>query len=158
MDAVKTGTLIAALRKEKGYTQKELAAMLNVTDKAVSKWERGLNFPEITLLEQIAQALDTSVIHLLFLEDATKQEAVSAISTVAIEEKAKLIKDLKFKSWVKLIYEIILFAALLCASKIFADHGIYGLAQVATMGMLGYTSTLISFEIDLLKSFRILKQ
>jgi len=101
----------------------------------------------------VMQALDCGY-------DILLEKPISPVAEecLAIEEKAKLIKDLKFKSWVKLIYEIILFAALLCASKIFADHGIYGLSQVATMGMLGYTSTLISFEIDLLKSFRILKQ
>ena len=41
MDAAYTGSRIAALRKEKGWTQRDLASLLHVTDKAVSKWERG---------------------------------------------------------------------------------------------------------------------
>lgn len=47
MDAAYTGERIAELRKKQGLTQKELASKVHVTDKAVSKWERGLNFPDI---------------------------------------------------------------------------------------------------------------
>ena len=53
MDKERTGQLITELRKEKGLTQKQLADALNVTDKAVSKWERGLSFPDISMLEPI---------------------------------------------------------------------------------------------------------
>ena len=57
MDNMKTGQLIRDLRKEKGMTQKELADKLHITDRAVSKWERGLCAPEISLLEPLAEAL-----------------------------------------------------------------------------------------------------
>ena len=43
MDTIKTGNFIKELRKEKGFTQKELADMLYITDRAVSKWERGVS-------------------------------------------------------------------------------------------------------------------
>lgn len=56
-----TGALIRDLRKEKKLTRKELAERLYVTDRAVSKWERGLCAPDIALLEPLAQALDTTV-------------------------------------------------------------------------------------------------
>ena len=49
MDARYTGEQIAAARRAKGLTQKQLADALGVTDKAVSKWERGLNYPDIVL-------------------------------------------------------------------------------------------------------------
>ena len=51
MDARYTGEQIAAARRAKGLTQKQLADALGVTDKAVSKWERGLNYPDIVLLD-----------------------------------------------------------------------------------------------------------
>ena len=60
-----TGDRIAARRKEKGYTQKQLAQLLHVTDKAVSKWERGDSYPETGLLVPLAAALDTTVDALL---------------------------------------------------------------------------------------------
>lgn len=65
MDNTKTGALIKALRKEKGMTQKELADLLHITDRAVSKWERGLSAPDIALLEPLAKALDVSVLDLI---------------------------------------------------------------------------------------------
>ena len=65
MDKEKTGQLITTLRKEKGLTQKQLADALNVTDKAVSKWERGLSFPDISMLEPISELLDISIMEIL---------------------------------------------------------------------------------------------
>ena len=55
MDAKKFGTFIATLRKENNMTQVELAQKLQVTDKAVSKWERGLGFPDINTIEPLAE-------------------------------------------------------------------------------------------------------
>lgn len=59
------GEFLAARRKEKGYTQKELAARLFISDKAVSKWERGLSMPDISLLMPLADLLDVTVMELL---------------------------------------------------------------------------------------------
>jgi transcriptional regulator with XRE-family HTH domain len=61
----KMADFIAARRKEKGLTQKELADQLGVTDKAVSKWERGLNCPDITLLTDLADILGVTPNELL---------------------------------------------------------------------------------------------
>ncbi len=65
MDAKNVGARIAALRKELGLTQKELANKLLVTNKAVSKWETGDGFPDITILPTLAKTLKTSVDFLL---------------------------------------------------------------------------------------------
>ena len=65
MDKEKTGALIAAARREKKLTQKELAKTLHVSDRAVSKWERGAGFPDVSLLEPLADALDLRVLDLL---------------------------------------------------------------------------------------------
>ena len=58
-------TMIASLRKAKGMTQAELADRLNVTDKAVSKWERGLSCPDIALLPKLAEIFGVSVDELM---------------------------------------------------------------------------------------------
>ena len=65
MDSQKTGAFIAMLRKEKNYTQKELAEMLHVSDKAVSRWETGKGYPETTLLKPLSDLLSISVGELL---------------------------------------------------------------------------------------------
>lgn len=65
MDVQKTGRLIAQARKERGLTQRELAKRLHVSDRAVSKWERGLNLPEAALFEPLCQVLGITVTELL---------------------------------------------------------------------------------------------
>ena len=65
MDLIKTGALIALKRKELGLTQEELGDQLGVTAKAVSKWERGLSYPDVTLLGRMAVALRISIVELL---------------------------------------------------------------------------------------------
>lgn len=65
MDNIKFGEMIAVMRKENEMTQKELAEKLHVTDKAVSKWERGKGYPEITLLPLIADVLGITASELL---------------------------------------------------------------------------------------------
>lgn len=65
MDNLQFGAFVARLRKEQGITQKELADRLNVTDKAVSKWETGKGFPDVKLLEPLAQALGVSLVELM---------------------------------------------------------------------------------------------
>lgn len=65
MDNAKTGNFIRTLRKERNMTQKELAQRLHITDRAVSKWERGLSAPDIALLEPLAEVLEVSVSELI---------------------------------------------------------------------------------------------
>lgn len=65
MDQYITGAVIKRLREKKNMTQAELAERLMVTDKAVSKWENGKGYPDITLLEPIAEVFGVSVMELL---------------------------------------------------------------------------------------------
>lgn len=61
MDCSKVGDLIYRLRTEKNMTQKNLANMLNISDKTVSKWERGLGCPDVSLLGELSQALGVNI-------------------------------------------------------------------------------------------------
>ena len=65
MDQYVTGAAIRELRQQKGLTQLQLAQLLSVSDKAVSKWETGKGYPDITLLEPIADAFGISVTELI---------------------------------------------------------------------------------------------
>ena len=69
MDKYVTGAVIRKLRENKKMTQEELAEKLFVSSKAVSKWETGQGFPDVSLIEPLAKALDISVIELLSGED-----------------------------------------------------------------------------------------
>jgi len=73
MDLQKTGALIAAARKEKGLTQEQLARQLHVSHTTVSKWERGLGFPEVSLLEPLAAALGLTLNQLFKGAEATME-------------------------------------------------------------------------------------
>ena len=79
MEKDKMGQYIAQCRKRRGMNQKELAGLLHVTEQAVSRWERGVGYPEITLLIPLAQALHVSVVELMEgrdLEDKVEKQAV----------------------------------------------------------------------------------
>ena len=86
MDARTFGGFVAACRKEKGMTQAELAEKLHVTDKAVSRWERGVGFPDIATLEPLAAALEVSVLELM------KSERIEA-AHLGQEEAAGVVLD-----------------------------------------------------------------
>lgn len=59
------GAVLAALRKERGMTQLELAEKMGVTDKAVSKWERDLSYPDVSSIPKLAELFQVSVDELM---------------------------------------------------------------------------------------------
>jgi len=69
MECIKTGAFIAVMRKQRGWTQSELAEKIGVTDKAVSRWETGKGYPDVSLLKPLSEALDVSVNELLTGEE-----------------------------------------------------------------------------------------
>lgn len=75
MDCGKIGELIGHLRKERGLTQRALAEKLSVTDKAVSKWERGLGCPDVSLLTDLSAALGVDMAALLTGELPSEDES-----------------------------------------------------------------------------------
>ena len=77
MDKYVTGAVIRKLRETKKLTQEELAEKLYVSSKAISKWETGQGFPDISLLEPLAKALGISVIELLSGEDVRNRNQAS---------------------------------------------------------------------------------
>ena len=86
MDAIKFGSFVARVRKDKNMTQAELASKIKVTDKAVSRWERGLGFPDINTLEPLAEALGVSVLELMKSEKIETED-------IQCEDAALILKD-----------------------------------------------------------------
>lgn len=95
MDAQKFGTFLQTQRKSLNLTQAELAEMLHVTDKAISRWERGVGLPDIHLLEPLAEALQISLTELIRSEkidtDTLTKDAADAVvsETLALAEKRR---------------------------------------------------------------------
>ncbi len=96
MDNMKTGALIAQTRKEKGMTQKALADSIGVSNAAVSKWETGKGFPDISLLEPLSNALGLTVSEILAgerLEDTSLSDTlVRDMADISSKEQAKKAK------------------------------------------------------------------
>ena len=105
MDAKKFGTFIATLRKENNMTQVELAQKLQVTDKAVSKWERGLGFPDINTIEPLADALGVSVLEIMRSERIAETEITQDTASAALTDIFEFVK-LQRKAERKFIFKI----------------------------------------------------
>lgn len=74
MDQIKIGKLITKKRQEKNLTQSELGTLVGVTDKSVSKWERGVNVPDISIMIPLSEILDISISELLCGEENPKED------------------------------------------------------------------------------------
>lgn len=125
MDAEYTGKQIAERRKALGLTQKALAERLHVTDKAVSKWERGVNFPDLGLMESLALALDTTPACLLGLEHADPKEIVTSITQVSAEQAGESQRHIARISWTNTVCAILLAIAYYFISVNFQRAGVY---------------------------------
>ncbi len=143
MDALETGKRIQELRKTHGWTQKELAERLCVTDKSVSKWERGLNYPDMAMLEPLAKTLDTTVVELLGIENAPEEEKLEAVTAVAVEETERLRKEIRTRALNILINGMVWLISQFALSWVLHRHGIDGgWPQILTLGMVGFSGNL----------------
>lgn len=118
MEAKKLGPFIAERRKELGMTQSNLAEKLHVTDKAVSRWERSVGLPDISIIEDLAEALDVTLVELMQAQRADGEN----ISTVEAEQL--LIDTIEMSRTtnkiVKSIGSIILFIFVIISVLLFA--------------------------------------
>ena len=79
MDAKTFGAFLAQVRRAQGLTQAELAEQLHVTDKAVSRWERGVGLPDINTLEPLADALGLSLADLMHCHDPAQEPPTAPV-------------------------------------------------------------------------------
>ena len=137
MDNEKMGQFISELRKSHQMTQKELAEKLNVSDKAVSKWERGLSYPDISLLSPLSDLLGITTTELLNGERADQKTENVNISVVnALEYVGKTAK-----SKTKLIQTIL---AATFSIAILLGIFVVSIVNVATSGTFTWSLTVIS--------------
>ena len=113
MNKERFGTFIAQRRRELGLTQRDLAQALHLTDKAVSKWERGLSYPDVTLLEPLAAKLELTVGELMACcvgaaaPETEKEEPMETLMTISKDT----VRRERRRSWQRLIGVLVLLAA-----------------------------------------------
>ena len=78
------GEMISSLRKEKNMTQNDLAEKMNVTDKAVSKWERNLSCPDVNSIPKLAEILDTTVEELINTQSKKENKKIDEIVNIVL--------------------------------------------------------------------------
>lgn len=113
MNQKKIGSFLKELRKEKGITQEEFAENLNVSGRTVSRWETGVNMPDISLLVDIAEFFNVSIPEIIngerkseIMEKEVKKVA-EAMSNYAAAEKSVILKRVKLISIIGLISLVI---------------------------------------------------
>ena len=126
MDKKLVGQKISTLRKEKGMTQRELAEKLCVTDKSVSKWETGIHFPDIAVMEELANELGITVVDLLGLEHASSEEVIQGMKKVSQEEKNEIKKIMRARAITSTLYGLIGAPLAIYFSWLLNEQGLVG--------------------------------
>ena len=158
MNPLEVGALIAAKRQEKSLTQKQLADLIHVTDKAVSKWEQGKNFPELTTLQSISAVLDIPPAQLLGFDEDKADAALLVGMKRHEEERANWLKDLRKRAWISLVCNLAILVGLSCLVRFTGGWALYNYpmslagAMNAMLGFLiGYSIWTIRTSSDQLK-------
>lgn len=119
MDNLKFGAFVAQLRKELNLTQKDLAERLNVTDKAVSKWETGKGFPDVKLLEPLAQILGVSLVELIRSERQTSEHLTVEEAEQVISQAMDQSQTVTARKYLKMFRWTLTGISLFCVLHLF---------------------------------------
>lgn len=112
LNAQKTGSLIAAIRKEQNRTQQDVANELGVSSAAISKWERGIGFPDVSLIEPLAISLGITIAELFKgerIENGDANEYENLLSNVVKVSKNEISKKKKISNWIIAITVAVLY-------------------------------------------------
>lgn len=126
MNQEKIGAFIARRRKEKKLTQAKLASYLGITDRAVSKWERGKGLPDPVYMLELCRLLDISVNELLtgeFIEETKYQQKAEDNLLIMAKQEVKQTKKMFFYENVIGIGSTIIFTILIFMSVYFVENG-----------------------------------
>lgn len=139
MDNKIFGQFVAKLRMEKGLTQAELAEQLHVTNKAVSKWETGKGFPDIQLLEPLAEALGVTVMELVQCQRQSEpldNQRTDEVIVEVMQDSAKRTSTRIFRvlKWVLVIAGLVCIGICLPGFLLFMN---IVLSDSASIGIIG---------------------
>lgn len=133
MDLIRTGRLIAGERKRKGFTQRQLADVLGISDKTVSKWERGNGFPDVSLLLPLCGELELTVNELLAGERVAEED----YKKKAEENMVNLVREAQESKKKIVLSVLVAVLMLLAAVPLFVLAGMLDLAVWARCVLVG---------------------
>ena len=156
MTAKDCGAFIADLRKEKNLTQKQLAEILKVSDKAISRWETGKGFPDVTSLVALSEFFGISVNELLAGKKAENEiftELADNNVINAIENTQKQVKKRKIQTLIcSILFSLALLPSVIPAFIYFADEFILVLKKYLSFDNLNEFIIAVTVSVFLVAS------
>ena len=150
MDQVKIGNFLKKLRKEKGITQEQLAEILNVSGRTVSRWETGNNMPDISILVDIADYYDISIPEIISGErksemmNEEERKIAKTMSDYATTEKEKIFKEMKIQSIMGVCALVLYWILHETDAYMYSD---------ALEKLTGYCETLVSVSVIMMAAY-----
>ena len=145
MDQIKIGKFISDERKRKGYTQKQLSEKLEISDKTISKWERGNGFPEVSLLLPLCNELEITVNELLSGERVSEEDYLKK----AEENMVNLVKEAQESKKKIIMSAMVSVLVIVAAVPLFVVAGMFEMqvwTRVLLMG-IGFVITVMGIAI-----------
>ncbi len=158
MDKTKTGELIRDARKAKNYTQSELGDLLAVSNKAVSRWEKGESFPDIGVLESLAQVLNLKIQDLVTGEIQPNEEISTEHALAELLRQSRIQLREKKKRILRIMFA---FTSFLCGilagvvglgSRIYFDNlqaSLYYVLLALTLALVVYERSIQGYDTDM---------
>lgn len=154
LDKEQFGKFLANLRKEKGFTQKELAEKLFVSDKTISKWECGNGMPDISVLVPLSELLNISVTELLSCRKYTENEVLDSAQVDAVVKKAiQITENGHKKRFIRHKKRIIVFLIAIALSILEIELGFLLKCNMTDYAMGGLTFTILAFVFGIWFTF-----
>jgi transcriptional regulator with XRE-family HTH domain/DNA-directed RNA polymerase subunit RPC12/RpoP len=153
MDLNKIGKFIADLRKSKNLTQEQLAEKLNITDRAVSKWERGLSLPDASIMIELCNILGINVNELLSGKMIDKEESKETTEKLLLEMAKRdelQNKKLMMSMWTILITSILFYIGIITLACNTLEEGTFlgTIICISTILLLIACFIALKFELD----------
>ncbi len=133
MDQIKIGKFIAEERKRKNYTQRELADILGISDKTISKWERGNGFPEVSLLLPLCNELEITVNELLSGERLQEVD----YKKKAEENMVNLVKEAQESRKKIILSALVAVLVIIAGTPLFLTAGLFEMEVWARFALIG---------------------
>lgn len=143
MNQIAIGEFIAKERKRKGYTQKQLSEKLEISDKTISKWERGNGFPEVSLLLPLCRELDITVNELLVGERVSEED----YRKKAEENMVNLVKEAQESKKKIILSAMVAVLTMIAAIPLFVIAGAFLLEDWLRALLIGIGSVVIILGI-----------